>query len=372
MTKIFISKQILLNKLVSVSKIMASKPSLPIMDCVLLKADESTKQLTITATSTDGRITTAIEQVEWEGTVDVCIDAKLLINALKVLPEQPLCIEIGDDLSTVIRYHGGTFNLVAQRSAEFPVDNVAKDTTTIEIPTQYLIQGISQTHHFAAIDDLRPVMGGVFVECVNGELNFVATNGHLLSWHTFERAYTGDNLSFIIPRKIANTVKTLFTDTSSDARVTISLARNRAIFEGEGYKLSAVLIEGRFPNFRAVIPQDNSLMAVFNTELITGALSRTGVFMGSSKLLSFTFDKDKVLIASENTAFANSAKEEVACEYSSDGITIGFNGDYLHQIISTLGSDTFSVKMSSPERPAIIIPNDGTKSIYLITPLLTN
>lgn len=202
MTTIQISKTELLNRLQSVSKIISSKNTLPIIDNILLDIQNGT--IRISAADHQGRINTSIDGILTDNNISVCIEPKLLIEALKTLPEQPLTISIDDKFSTTIKYKGGKFELVGISPEGFPKEKDVTNAESISIPSKVLLNGIEKTILCASTDDLRPIMTSVYLSIAEEQINFVASDGHKLALLEIRDESMTEKISFALPLKNRN------------------------------------------------------------------------------------------------------------------------------------------------------------------------
>ena len=370
MTKILISKSELLNRLQSVSKIISSKPALPIMSTFLF--DVADGRLNISAADSSGSISTSIENVSSSADISICLDAKNLLDALKTLTEQPVTFEINpDNFHTTIKYSGGKFKLIGTPSDAFPKEKVISDATIVEMPIDAFIGGISKTSFCAADDELRPIMNAVFVEIGNGLLTHVATDGHFLALNEHRDDSLQKNISFALPQKAASILKNILP--VSDDTIKLSIGYNTVRFEYKSYCIVAQLLEGRFPNYRSVIPQNNDKIMSVDTVAIKGALSRVLVFVNqSSRLIKLDLNFGMLKLTGQDVDFSTHADEEIACEYQEPALSIGFNGTKLQALISAISAQCVTMTFSDLMRATLITPsdnNDTDKLTYLLMPM---
>jgi DNA polymerase-3 subunit beta len=368
---ITISKNELLSKLTSISKIISGKPVFPIMDYILFESKDG--KLNLSAADASGRIDTSTDNVTIEGDINICLDAKLLIDALKTLPEQPVTFTINpQNFCTIIKYSGGKFELMGKETSTFPASTQIKEPIEVSIPADILINGINKTIGFAASDDLRPVMNGVFTESDGDKLCFVASDGHALALR--ETQLKTQQFALNIPQRIAG-ILTKIIPFSEDYNVNVKIGQNKASFSIDETTITAILVEGRYPNYRSVIPTKNDKSVKVNSSLFRGALSRTMIFSGHTGLIKIDLSKDTILLAGQDIDFSTSADEKLSCDYAGAPIQIGFNGNILQKIISLIDSDEATLTLSDPNRAGLIYPFENesdSRLLYLIMPLVIN
>lgn len=370
MTTISISKSELLSRLQSVSKIISPKNTLPIMDNILLDIQDGT--IRISAADHQGRINTSIDGILTDNNISVCIEPKLLIEALKTLPEQPLTITIDDKLGVTIKYKGGKFELVGLSHKEFPKEKDVTNATTISLPSKVLLNGIEKTIFCAAIDELRPIMTSVYLDITEGQISFVASDGHKLALLELRDESMTEEISFAIPLKIATILKGLIKP--SDELINIFINSNSVRFEYGSESIVATLQEGRYPNYRSVLPQGNDKILSIGAADLKGAIKRVSVFANqASSLVKLELSTDLIKLSAQDIDFSTAADETVACEYSNNPIAIGFKGYLLTELISAIPTSNLQMSFSDPSRATLITPIDEEsedKLTYLLMPMM--
>ena len=373
MTTFQISKTELLNRLVSVSKIIPSKCTLPIMENVLFDIQDGA--IKISAAGHEGRINTSIEGIMTDNNVSICIEPKQLIEGLKTLPEQPISISINEDnFSTLVKYKGGKFEMTGKSADEFPVEKNIKDAVKLSLPTKVLLEGIEKTFFCSANDDLRPIMNGIYFDISKGLINFVASDGHKLALlEHFDESLT-ETINFVLPQKIAIILKGMLK--SSDDLIDVFISGNSARFEYNTESVVAILIEGRYPNYRSVIPQNNDKILSIGASDLNGAIKRVSVFANqSSSLVKLELSNNLIKLSAQDVDYSVAADETVACEYNNDSMAIGFKGHFLTELISAIPTSDLQMSFSDPNRATLITPVDdksGDKLTYLLMPMMLN
>ena len=199
-----VSSTALLSRLQSISKVIASKNAFPILDCFLFELEGS--KLTITAADAETRLVTSVEVMNVSGSGLFAVSAKILLEPLKELPEQPLAFDINDDnLEILIHFQNGKYNFIAQKGDTYPQQKPMKeDAVSLTIDSQILLNGISRSLFAAADDELRPVMNGIYFDIHNEDLTFVASDGYKLARLRNLSIKSAERAAFILPKKPAN------------------------------------------------------------------------------------------------------------------------------------------------------------------------
>jgi len=342
------------------------------MDNILLDIQDG--KVNISATDTQGRINTSIEGILSTNNVSICVEPKLLIEALKTLPEQPISITIDDKFSITVKYKGGKFELVGISPKEFPKEKDITNATKISIPAKVLLNGIEKTIFCASTDELRPIMTSVYLDIAEGQINFVASDGHKLALLELHDESMTEEIRFALPLKIATILKGLIKP--SDELMNIFINSNSVRFEYGSESIVATLLEGRYPNYRSVIPQSNDKVLSIGRSELNGAIKRVSVFANqASSLVKLELSNDIIKLSAQDIDFSTAADETVACEYSNKQIAIGFKGHLLTELISAIPTSNLQMSFSDPSRATLITPVDDKsedKLVYLLMPMMLN
>ena len=342
------------------------------MSCFLF--EQKTDCLKITAADEAGSIVTTIKGVEADKEFSFCLEAKMLLDSLKTLPEQPIVIDVNESNNEVtVKYHGGKFQMMGKDASLFVQPKTITDPSVFSITASSLLLGLSKTAFCVASDELRPVMNGVYIEIADGAINYVATDGHKLAWLKCKDLSFQERAAFILPSKMAGVLKNILPN--DETKLTIEVNNSNVRFRFETYSIVVRLIEGRYPNFRSVIPASNSLNLLVNTLSFKNALNRVQVFANaSSRLVKLNLDGRKLVLIGQDIDYSTNAEETVACE-SFDSITIGFKVDYLLELISAISSDDVRLTFSDPTRASLVLPSQddvNTEFVCLLMPVMIN
>lgn len=369
---ITISKSVIFSHLLAASKIISSKPVVPIMSCFLFEQKEGT--LTITAADAAGRIETALESTNADGEISLCLESKMLLDSLKTLPEQPIVFDINENnLETTIRYQGGKFQMIGKPVATFPEPKDIKDPQEIKIESSTFLRGLEKTVFCVANDELRPVLNAVFIEVSEESINFVASDGHKLGLHTVKTPSQNGKFSFALPSRIASVIKNVLP--KDETEISISVGLNNARLNFDSFSINVQLLEGRYPNYRSVIPQTNDKSMTVNTKELRSALGRVIVFANqASQLVRVDLNKSELTLVGQDVDYSVNAEEKLAVD-SSDVIKIGFKGTFLSDILAAVDSEELKMTFSQPEKAVLVHPISEYEEetlMYLIMPLLIN
>lgn len=369
-----LSSTALSSRLQTLARVINSKNSLPILDSFLFEVRN--QQLFITASDSENvmRSVLALDQVDGEG--NFAVPNRTLLDAMKELPEQPLTFDI--DLNTLtikIIYQNGLYNFTAQSADEYPrVQPIPDGATVITIESQTLADNISRSIFATAQDELRPVMNGIYFDLTPNSLNVVASDGHKLVRNKNFTIKSENPAAFILPKKPATLLKNVLGKDGGDVVIKFD-DRSAEISFADGV-LFCRLIEGRYPNYNSVIPQNNPNQLNIDRRSLIGALKRVLPFASeSSQLIRFHLEAGKLELSSEDIDFATSAKEVITCEYAGQSMNIGFKGSSLSEILNNLQGDEVQIELADPSRAGIIVPAQQPENedvLMLIMPMLLN
>ena len=372
--KFVVSSTSLSSHLQVVSRVIASKNTIPILDCFLFELQDGL--LKITAADSETRMNTSVEVHDVEGEGIFAIPAKNLLESLKELPEQPITFDINDEtLEMFIYYENGKYNFIGQNGDEYPQSKPLRDNANeIEISADNLLSGISRTLFATAEDELRPVMNGILFDISETDITFVASDGHKLVRFKNFSAKGSEKAAFILPKKPANLLRTILSRESG--AVKIAFDENNAYITMANMVITTRLIEGRYPNYNGVIPRDNPYKITVDRLLFVTALKRVVVFSNpGSSLIKLQFFPNSIFISAQDIDYSTSAEETVACIYEGEDISIGFKGTYLIEILSNIPSAEVVLQLADPSRAGLMLPaeNDTDEDLLmLLMPMMLN
>lgn len=371
-----VSSTALSSSLQSISRVISTKNTLPILDNFLFKITDG--ELLATASDLETTLTTAVKISGVTGNGSVAISAKLLLDILKEFSEQPLVFDINDeDMSITMTSTSGKYNLVGQIGEEYPsLPEMSDDKNSLTVPVDVLCNGINKTLFAAATDELRPTMTGVFFDIRQDSLTCVATDAHKLV--RFKTTAVQPNLvaNFILPQKPSGVLKNILPKESGD--VTIEFDGKNVAFTLSRYKMFCRQIEGRFPNYENVIPkqEDNINKIVVDRASLVNALRRVSLFTNqANNLIKLALSNDSLNISAQDIDFSISAEETLDCQYSGQLLTIGFKSQFLIEILNNINSSEVLIELSDPSRAGLILPyeqNEDEHLLMLLMPMLLN
>ena len=373
--KFIVSSLKLLKSLQALSGVIGSKNTLPILDDFLFHLDEN--QLKITSSDLDVTMTVSLVPDMVEGTGEVTIPARLLLEIMKNFPDVPITVSVDNNTLAVELIAGeGRYKLAGHKSDEFPQLPAMSDTSVWEIPADVLAKGFEKTVFATGMDEIRPIMSGVLMEMTDSFLTFVATDAHKLVRYRRMDVKSDVVASFIMPKKPINQLKSILA-TLADEPVRIEFNKTNASFTFGDYMLICRLIEGRYPNYDAVIPKQNPNHLTIDRQTFLSAIRRVAVFSSkATHQVRFRIAGQELTLTAEDIDFYNEAKERLTCSYQGDDMEIGFNSRFLQEMLSNFDSETIKIDMSAPNRAGIIMPvdneNEAEDLLMLLMPVMLN
>lgn len=368
--KFIVSSSYLLKELQILGGIINSSNTLPILDNFLFTLDNNS--LEVSASDLETTISSKLE-VESNSNGSFCISAKLLLDTLKTFPEQPLTFTMTDTNTIEIGSEHGKYTLSYANAEDFPKVVDLQDSSSFEIEGHILATAISKTIFASGNDDMRPVMNGVFFEFSPEKLIFVATDAHKLVQYTREDLSAPEVAEFIMPKKPLNLLKNILL--GSEDNVTIEYDSTNARFKFDNTELICRLIDGKYPNYAAVIPTENPNKLIIERTRFLNSVRRIAIFSNkTTHQIRLRLAGSEFNISAEDSDFSNKAEERLTCDYQGDDIEIGFNSKFLLEMLGNLDSDKVSLEMSLPNRAGILTPIDdvdeGEKVTMLVMPVM--
>jgi DNA polymerase-3 subunit beta len=332
--------------------------------------------LTVTASDSETTLITTLEVAENDTEGRFAITAKTILDALKEIPEQPVSFDINlSSMELVIRYMNGKYSLMGQNADEFPQPaELGANAVRVEMEASILLNGLSRTMFATAEDELRPVMNGVFFDITTDDITFVASDGHKLVRSKTFAAKGEERAAFILPKKPASLIKGILP--KEQGNITIEFDERNAIVTLTQYRMVCRLIEGRYPNYNSVIPQNNPHRLTVNRVALLGALRRVSIFsLQSSSLIKLQMTENQLVVSAQDMDFSTSAEESLTCQYTATPMSIGFKSTFLIDILNNIQCEDIIVQLADPSRAGIIIPGEQEEKedlLMLLMPMMLN
>lgn len=372
--KFIVSSTALFSHLQAISRVINSKNALPILDCFLFQLEGNT--LSVTTSDNETTMVTSLEVNESDANGRFAISSKTILDALKEIPEQPLTFEIDlESLAIVVKYQNGQYSLVAQNADEFPQSPaLGESAVRVEMEAGVLLNGINRGLFATADDELRPVMNGIYFDITAEDITMVASDGHKLVRNKTTAAHGTERAAFILPKKPSTLLKNLLP--KEQGMVVIEFDDRNAVFTLEKYRMVCRLIEGRYPNYNSVIPQNNPHKVTIDRQQLLSALRRVSVFSSqASSLIKLRMQENRIVISAQDIDFSTSAEESLTCQYTGAAMNIGFKSTFLIDILNNISAAEVVVELADPSRAGVIIPleqEDNNDLLMLLMPMMLN
>jgi len=312
--KFVVSSTELLGHLQAISRVISSKNTLPILDNFLFNLTKN--DLEITASDLESTLITKMKLENAVGDGSIAIPARILLDTLKEFSVQPLAFDINmETLAVVISSENGRFSVVGQNGIDFPVlPSIKKEKRfAFTINADVMLSGINKTLFATADDELRPVMGGIFIEASADKITFVASDAHKLVRYQRMDAKADDNSSFILPKKPASLLKNILP--KEEGPVSVEFDDKNAFFILADYKVVCRLVEGNYPNYNSVIPRNNPRKITIDRVEFYNTLKRVSVFSNqASNLVKLQLTGNQVMVSAQDIDFSISAYERIKCQ----------------------------------------------------------
>lgn len=369
--KFIISSQALLKQLQSIAGVLNSSNTLPILDNFLFEIKDQV--LTVSCSDLESTMTATLE-IDAKSEGSVAIPAKILLDILKTFPDHPLTFSIDDKMSVEIASDYGKYKLSGFAGDEFPKSPVIEAPSTVEISAFILQRAIEKTIFASGNDDLRPVMSGIFIQLSEKDVTFVATDAHKLVRYRRTDISTKTPSSFIVPKKPMNLLKGLLSN--YDGNISIQYNESNASFTYDNTVLTCRLIDGKYPNYEAVIPNENPNRLTVDRNSFSQSIKRVSIFANkTTHQVRLKINGSELNISAEDIDFSNEANERLTCSYKGEAIEIGFNSRFLNEMLNNMDTEHVVFELSAPNRAGILIPennDDGEDVLMLVMPVMLN
>ena len=370
--KFIVSSSLLLKKLQIISGIINNNNTLPILDNFLFEIQKN--ELILTASDLESTFTTRLE-IESQDSGKIGLSAKLLLDTLKTFPEQPLTFIKTDKNSFDIIANNGKYSLAYVDGEDFPNQNILKDSSELALKSNALLNAINSTIFASGNDDLRPVMSGVFFELNSNSVNFVATDAHKLVKYSRKDFNVNENAEFIMPKKPLQLLKNILQENEDEVKIEFN--ETTAQFSFKESILISRLIDGKYPNYEAVIPKENPNELTIEKDIFLNSLKRVSIFSNkTTHQIKLKITGSILNISAEDFDYNNSAEETLNCDYKGDDIQIGFNSRFLIEMLNNLDQEEIKLFMSLPNRAGIIKPSKedltSEEITMLVMPVMLN
>jgi DNA polymerase-3 subunit beta len=369
--KFIVSSSSLLKHLQQISGVINANTVLPILEDFLFEIND--KKLNVVATDLETVMRVQMD-VESKTNGKVCIPAKILLDSLKNIADQPLTFNIDKNFAVEITSDNGKYKVMGENPDNFPKEPAADDTTGFTMASSALLTAINKTLFAVSSDDLRPAMTGVFFELTKDSVQFVATDAHRLVRYKRTDTKASKTDSFIVPKKPLNLLKNALPD--NDDELTVSYNSNHLFVNHGSTQMICRLIDARFPDYKVVIPADNPYALIVNKGDFQNALRRVNVFSNkSTNQVALNITGSELQMAAQDVDFSFEGNERMNCQYDGEDLQIAFNAKFLIEMLNAADTDDVRLELSTPTKAGLIKPTEqdaGSDLLMLVMPLMLN
>lgn len=369
--KFIVSSSSLLKQLQHISGVISSNTVLPILEDFLFEVEKN--KLTVVATDLETVMRIQLD-IEARDSGRVCIPARILMDSLKNIPDQPLTFTIDKNFGVEITSDNGKYKVMGENPDNFPKEPAADDTTSFTITAAALVTAINKTLFATSNDDLRPAMTGVFFELDKKGVQFVATDAHRLVRYKRNDVSATKNDSFIVPRKPLTLLKGAIP--VNEDELTLSYNSNHLFVKHGTTQMSCRLIDARFPDYRVVIPADNPYRLMVNKADFQSALRRVSIFSNkSTNQVALNISGSELQLTAQDVDFSFEGTERMKCQYNGEDLVIAFNAKFLIEMLAAADGDEVNIELSTPTKAGLIKPTDQDENeelLMLVMPLMLN
>lgn len=371
--KFIVSSATLFKQLTSISGVLNTSSNLPILSYVLF--DVSDKKLTIYGSDLESTMITSIALDKADDDIKVCVPAKLLLDTLKTFADQPLTFTVdAKSFAIELSSDNGKYKLAGVNGDEFPRLPEIDSSSKMKIDSGILFNAINKTLFATGSDELRPVMSGVYFGLEKDGVTFVATDAHKLVKYHRSDCKSSKAASFIMPKKPLALLKSILS--SLNTEVEIEYNETNASFVFEHYTLVSRLIDGKYPNYDAVIPKENPNEMVISRDKFLNSVRRVSIFSNkTTHQVRLSIKGSELQVSAEDLDYNNEANERLGCQYKGEDMVIGFNSRFLVEMLNNLESDEVRLEMSAPNRAGLLSPLEKEEQetvLMLVMPVMLN
>ena len=369
--KFIVSSSALLKQLLQISGVINANTVLPILEDYLFEVDKG--KLSVTATDLETVMQIQLD-IEAKDSGKVCIPAKILMDSLKNLPDQPLTFNIDKNYGIEITSDNGKYKVMGENPDNFPKAPPADDTTSFTMTSSALLSAINKTLFAVSNDDLRPAMTGVYFEMLTDGLQCVATDAHRLVRYKRTDVSCPRQDTFIVPKKPLTLLKNALPDNEDELKVSYN-SNHLFVIHGTT-QMSCRLIDARFPDYKVVIPADNPYRLTVNKADFQSALRRVSIFSNkSTNQVALTISGSQMQLAAQDIDFSFEGNERMNCQYTGEDLSIAFNARFLIEMLSAADTTDVVMELSTATKAGLIKPSEqaeGEDVLMLVMPLMMN
>ena len=357
--KFSVSSADLLKGILTIQKAIPARTTEAILEDYLFVLKDNVLELT----ASDMEITLKTElEVNMEEAGRIAVPARQMTDLLKELPDQPLTISTLGENSFSCAWTGGESTLPYFNPDDYPKPlGTGEEAVTIEIPAQTLVEGISGTVYASSDEENRPIMNSIFFDIKADATTLVASDLQKLICYTADDVKTPGDASFILGKRHANVLKAILA--KNEQPVSVTFDDKVAIFRFGPTTMISVLVAGKYPDYRTIIPKNNSNILRIDRVQLLNTVRRIAVCSPkASNHIKFELTAGSIEVSAQDVGFEIAAHERIACQYDGEDLTIGFKSTHLIEILSNFGCEGIVMKFADKRRSALLLPSEEEAS----------
>ncbi len=369
--KFVVSSAQLLKQLNALVGIIPSNPVLPILENFLLELENGELKVTANDLYVSMVMVVPVESSDFGA---VAVPAKMFVDTLKNLPEQPITVSVDTENYTLsIQSEYGRYKITCENPDDYPqVQALTDPDSSFQVSSDQLISAAAHTIFAVSSDEMKPAMQGVYVHFSSNQMIFASTDSHRLV--RYRQSYTGSEVksTLLIPEKAFKQLQKALP--SDNTPVSVNFTGRHASFGFGKYVLYCRLIDEKFPDYEVVIPKNNDKKMVVDKAALVSSLRRLSIYANkNTNQIRLTCSPNTLKIKAEDMDFSNEAHEALASEFEGEDFEIGFNAKLLLEMLNGINSDRIVFEFSVANRPALMTPyeqNSDEDVLMLLMPVL--
>ncbi len=356
--KFIVNSQQLLKQLQSLSGVLSSNNTMPIINCFHFHLEEGSLTMKTTDLSTTLVARMEVETGRMEKAEEVAIPSKMLLEILKSFDDVPLTFNVDQSSYAIDIASGeGEYRLAGMDAETYPAMPTAEGTNSVVMSCNALVNAINKTYFATSNDEMHQQMSGIFCEMTPDGITFVATDAHKLVRYRRKDVTSDVSTNFILPKKPITIVKNILAARKEDGDVNVEYNNTNLFITFDNFYIVCRLVDGRYPNYEAAIPKDNPNKLLLDRLSFLNTLRRVSIFASeATRQVRLSISADHLDISAEDLEFSNKAHESIPCQYEGNPMDIGFNAKFLTEMIGNLESEQVLLELSHPSRAGIIFP----------------
>jgi len=359
----------LLAGLQKVSGVIPSKSPTPVLENILFELGDG--GLDLTGTDLEVSITTRVKPQKVNSKGSLALPARVITEMMRTLPDIPVHFEADDNNRLKITTDQGFYQIGGISRENYPEIPSIRSERRVEVENSRLARMFSKTIFAVSADELRPALMGVFIQIMDNEFRMVATDGHRLSKIVYSPfPFKDSSVRMIVPPKAVQLALKHF---GEEGMTRICMDDKSLRFEFDGTTLYTRLVEGQYPDYERVIPRDNDKTLVVDKNTLIASVRRVSLFSSQmNRQIRFSLKPGKLAVLSEDLDIGGAAREELPVEYNAEAMEIGYNAQYLMDLLKQVDTDEVQFSLKTPVNAALVSPpsqEENESFLMLIMPI---